>query len=382
VIKPSVCHLTSVHQQFDIRIFRKQLLSLKKAGYDVYQISQGESGIRKGIKLIGLGEVPKSRLKRILFFTKKIYKAALKLDSDIYHVHDPELLPAAAKLAKRGKIVIFDSHENVTGQIEEKTYIPKLFRKIIAKVYSVFEKNVLKKLSGVICVSPNFTQRMKKQNENCVTVTNYPLLSEQETALEKLSIDNKSNFSETSDKVFKICFPGLISEEWCHIELLTAIKDIELEYVLCGPVHQDYFEEMKKHPAWKKVNYKGIVSRAQVRTNICESNLGMALCRKLPNTDYDIGTLGNTKLFEYMLQKRPVCCTNFILWEEIVTKYNCGVCIEPDQPDQIEETIQWFIKHPEETKQMGERGYEAVLSEYNWSTQEKILLDFYAKLHE
>ena len=91
-----------------------------------------------------MGEVPKSRLKRILFFTKKIYKAALKLDSDIYHIHDPELLPTAAKLAKRGKIVIFDSHENVTGQIEEKTYIPKLFRKIIAKVYSVFEKNVLK----------------------------------------------------------------------------------------------------------------------------------------------------------------------------------------------------------------------------------------------
>lgn len=382
MIKPSVCHLTSVHQQFDIRIFRKQLLSLKKAGYDVYQISQGESGIRKGIKLIGLGEVPKSRLKRILFFTKKIYKAALKLDSDIYHVHDPELLPAAAKLAKRGKIVIFDSHENVTGQIEEKTYIPKLFRKIIAKVYSVFEKNVLKKLSGVICVSPNFTQRMKKQNENCVTVTNYPLLSEQETALEKLSIDNKSNFSETSDKVFKICFPGLISEEWCHLELLTAIKDIELEYVLCGPAHKDYFEEMKKHPAWKKVNYQGIVSRAQVRTSINESNLGMALCRKLPNTDYDIGTLGNTKLFEYMLQKRPVCCTNFILWEEIVTKYNCGICIEPDQPDQIEETIQWFIKHPEEAKQMGERGYKAVLNEYNWSTQEKTLLDFYSKLQK
>jgi len=380
VKKLSVCHLTSVHKQFDIRIFHKELISLKKAGYDVYQISQGKSGLRNGVKLIGLGEVPKSRLKRFLFFTKKIYKAALKLDVDIYHIHDPELLPTAAKLAKRGKIVIFDSHENVTGQIEEKTYIPKLFRKIIAKVYSIFERNVLKKLSGVICVSPNFTQKMKKENPNCVTVTNYPLLSED--ALGELCIEKKSNFSENSDKVFKICFPGLISEEWCHLELLNAIKDLELEYILCGPVHQAYFDKMAIHSAWEKVDYKGVVSRAQVRTHICESNLGMALCRKLPNTDYEIGTLGNTKLFEYMLQRRPVCCTNFVLWQEIISKYNCGICVEPDQPSQIEAAIKWFIKHPEEAKQMGERGYRAVLDEYNWCTQEKILLSFYSKFHE
>ena len=54
--KLSVCHLTSVHKQFDIRIFHKELISLKKAGYDVYQISQGKSGLRNGVKLIGLGK--------------------------------------------------------------------------------------------------------------------------------------------------------------------------------------------------------------------------------------------------------------------------------------------------------------------------------------
>ena len=130
--KIKVCHLTSVHKQFDIRIFYKELISLTKADFDVYQISQGESGEKEGVNLIGLGDSPNSRLKRILFFTRKVFKAAKQLDADIYQIHDPELLPTALKLSKQDKIVIFDSHENVSGQIEEKTYIPKFLRKIIA----------------------------------------------------------------------------------------------------------------------------------------------------------------------------------------------------------------------------------------------------------
>lgn len=82
-----------------------------------------------------------------------------------------------------------------------------------------------------------------------------------------------------------------------------------------------------------------------------------------------------------MLQKCPVCCTDFDLWREIIDEHQCGLYVEPDKPERIKQAIQWYMDNPEKTKLMGERGYQAVISKYNWSNQDKILLSFYSKFH-
>ena len=61
---------------------------------------------------------PKSRMARMLLTTKRIYKKSLEQDADIYHLHDPELLPYALKLKRKSKCVIFDSHENILEYME------------------------------------------------------------------------------------------------------------------------------------------------------------------------------------------------------------------------------------------------------------------------
>ena len=88
-----VCHLTSAHPQEDIRIFHKECVSLADAGYETYQISCGSTYDNKGVHLIGIGEPPKSRKERMIKTAKLIYEAGKKIDADVYHFHDPELLP-------------------------------------------------------------------------------------------------------------------------------------------------------------------------------------------------------------------------------------------------------------------------------------------------
>ena len=126
-----VCHMTSAHTQEDIRIFHKECVSLAQAGYETYLVSSGTKYEKNGVHMIGIGEPEQSRRKRMTQYTRKVYKAAKEVDADVYHFHDPELLPYGLKLKKNGKKVIFDSHEDVSAQIKDKTWIPKPIRKIL-----------------------------------------------------------------------------------------------------------------------------------------------------------------------------------------------------------------------------------------------------------
>ena len=39
-----VCHVTSAHLRYDLRIFRKECVSLEKAGYEVYLVVNDDIG--------------------------------------------------------------------------------------------------------------------------------------------------------------------------------------------------------------------------------------------------------------------------------------------------------------------------------------------------
>ena len=104
-----VCILTTVHQLFDTRIFHKEAKTLVQAGYNVTLIAQHRKNeIVDEVRIIALPK-PKNRFFRIFFLTWKAYKIALKQKADIYHFHDPELLPWMVKLKRKTIILLMYS---------------------------------------------------------------------------------------------------------------------------------------------------------------------------------------------------------------------------------------------------------------------------------
>ena len=59
--------------------------------------------IKTNKKIVGIGEIPNGRFRRITRISKQIFRKALSLDCDVYHLHDPELLSFGLKLKKKGK---------------------------------------------------------------------------------------------------------------------------------------------------------------------------------------------------------------------------------------------------------------------------------------
>lgn len=365
-----ICHVTSVHAAKDVRIFYKECCSLVKAGYDVYEIAPNvDDEFCNGVKICGV-QLPRQRFKRMLFGRKKIYIKCLEIDADIYHFHDPELIPVGIKLKKNNSIkkIIFDSHEDVSAQILTKYWIPFPFRKFFSNIYSRYERISLKCYDAIVSVTPSIVDKLKAINVNTFQVTNYPIVS-------TVSVEDMRQWNNS------ICFAGGISQQWLHTNIIKALDNTSgIIYELAGAGSSDYLDNLKNLSSWSKVRFYGKIPFTDVGAFLSKSTAAIVLNDYSANVGWKEGTLGNTKLFEAMQVGIPVICTDFVLWKEIINKWKCGICINPHDIDTIHDAINYLIKNKEIAKEMGNNARKAVMEEYNWKTQEVILLNLYDNL--
>lgn len=369
-----VCHVTSVHQRYDTRIFHKECTSLAKAGYDVTLLVADNKApeVRNGLKIISADFKPASRLDRILHSGCVMFKYAMQVDAEIYHLHDPELLPVAKKLKQNGKKVIFDSHEDIPAQIRDKAWIPAPLRAVISASCKYYMSKILKEMDFVIAATPHVAMDLGRINPNTEIVTNYPIID----------ITNNINniydgASRDQAKTTQVVFAGGITKQWNHEIILHAITGLNVRYKLAGPASEDYMNLLKELPSWEKVDYLGKISHKEVLTLLSQSDIGLAILQYSGNTNWYDGTLSNTKLFEYMVAGIPVICTNFKLWEAIIDKYQCGLYISPNDVNALRDSIEYLIQNPQKRNEMGLNGYQAVINEFNWSSEEKKLIKLY-----
>jgi hypothetical protein len=174
-----IAHLTSAHPRFDIRIFLKECRSLALSGHDVSLVVADGYGseLAEGVNIVDVGHLP-GRLNRMIRITQRIYRQALELNADVYHLHDPELLPVGLRLKQQGKKVLFDAHEDVPKQILGKHYLKPWIRKVVSQSYAFFERYACSRLDGVIAATPYIRDKFFAINSYVVDVNNYPMVGE------------------------------------------------------------------------------------------------------------------------------------------------------------------------------------------------------------
>jgi glycosyltransferase involved in cell wall biosynthesis len=360
-----VCILTSAHPPFDTRIFHKEAKSLAKAGYDVTVIAQHDKDkIVDGIRIVPLSK-PKNRFERMTRTVWTTYRKALKIDADIYHFHDPELIPIGLLLKLHGKRVIYDVHEDVPRQNLSKPYIPAVFRRPISAMIGALEAFSARRFDGVVTATTFINRRFLELGANAVNVNNYPLASELYIA------ENQWEKKENA-----ACYVGGIAEIRGAFEMVEAIGKTKYRLLLAGNIEPDIEKSLKQMPGWRQVEALGYVDRNGVRATVARSMAGMVLFHPEPN---HIDAQPN-KMFEYMSAGIPVIASNFPLWREIIEGAECGICADPLDSEEIAGAITWIIEHPAKAEQVGKNGRRAVEEKYNWEMEEKKLLGFYSRL--
>lgn len=366
-----VCHFTSAHKATDVRIFKKECVSLAHNGYDVYLVApNAKNAVVEGVHIEGISLRKRGRIKRFILTAHEVYKKALSLDADIYHFHDPDLIPYGVKLSRHGKQVIYDSHEDYRQLMLAKQYIPKIFRPVVSTIFTIYEKYACKKFSGLSLCYHWTRDRLLKCCSNCELVFNFPILSDNYSKLD----------SEKLSK--KIAYVGGISSQWCVDTILNSLQECDdVKLLLAGPLDGNYIDVLRANGGWKHVLYLGQLPSDEVYKQIySQVSIGMALLDYIPQCMGHVGNMSNTKLFEYMMAGLPVLCTDFTMWKDVVEGNHCGLCVNPHDKNAVTNAIKYMYNHPFEMAKMSENARNAAVKFYNWKTEETKLLKLYSNV--
>jgi glycosyltransferase involved in cell wall biosynthesis len=359
-----VCHISTVHSAFDGRIFHKECCSLAKAGYDVsLVISHAKDETVNGVHIKALKQ-SKNRFHRIFIQTWFAFFKALKTKSKIYHFHDPELMFVGVWLRLLGKKVIFDSHENVSNQIESKSWLGDMFvRKGIKNIYRIIEKLCVLFYARVISVTPEIVKYISPKKG--ILIRNYPILD---------WIENVKSGPINEGVTTFIYVGGLtrirgIKEISASIGLMKG----EAELLLLGPWESDVYKKecIEGH---ENVKYLGVKTLENVYKVMKTADVGIAILH--PEKNY-LNSLP-IKAFEYMICELPIIMSNFPYWEDIFDE--CSLFVDPFSKIEITDAVEWMIVNSEERKEKGRQGKVIVKEKYSWEAEAKVLVKMYNDL--
>lgn len=360
-----VRHLSTVHDIRDTRVTYKECAHLRQAGFDVALMScVDESTELGGVPIIGIGRA-RNRPHRMLVKTVTMLRRALAERADVYHFHDPELIPVGLALKAFGKTVVYDVHEDVPKQILHKFWIKDAIKKPLAAATRFVEGVGARAFDLLVTATPSIAERFPAHKT--IVCQNFP----------ELDLASSRNETPFADRQNAFVYVGGLSRQQGLFEMLAAFEQLpETETgVLAGKFKQSQDEAMAT-PGWRHVRWPGVLTRPEVVEILRDGRVGLVLNH--PITNYIDAY--STKMFEYMACGLPVICSNFPLWTKIVSESGCGEAVDPFDTDAVAAALNRYLDDPDLAARTGEAGRQAIMASYNWTAEVDKLIGAYDSL--
>ena len=364
--KVKVCVMTSVHPPFNARVFHKQAKSLAAAGYEVVLVVPHERDeVVEGVRIKA---VPKAsgRVGRMTVTAARVLAAALRERADVYHFHDPELIPAGLFLKAAGKKVIYDVHEYYRMKLASRGALPSVLKRPLGWLFDEFENAAASAFDGVVAVDRVIEDKF---GGHAVKVTNFPFF-----------YDIPRQDRQDGDGRITCVYIGAIAKERGIFQMVEAMEllDERFRLVLAGYDHEGNIPKAEKMPGFRKVSWLGNRPWDEAIRLLAGADIGLLLLQ--PSPSYSLTGEGITKLFEYMMAGLPILGSDFPNIKNIIEMEDCGVTVDPTDPGKIAREIECLAENLGVRRRMGRKGVEAVRKRYNWGVEEKKLLGLYERI--
>jgi glycosyltransferase involved in cell wall biosynthesis len=358
-----IVHFSTVHPPDDTRIFSKECISLAKAGFSVTLVAPGDGSTNfvHGVTCRTV-KIPRSRALRMTVGQLRMMAALFPLRGDLFHFHDPELMPAALALRLMGRRVVFDSHEHIAKDLGEKPWLSGVGRRVAGLCGRALEWVAAYSMSGIVITTPGM-QRAYARGRT-VLVRNLPKLEE---------------FREPpawEQRRPMVCYVGLVGELRGSRQIARLATRTSARIVVAGRLPDDERRKLQQEPGWRLVEYRGVLDRSQIVSLLSEAQLGLAILLPMRNFDDSIPT----KMLEYLAAGIPVIASDFESWRALTEGVDCVTFVDPLDEEALARSVNALLGNPARTQVMGRLGRELVLKRFVWEREFEALLSFYSSL--
>lgn len=377
---PKVCHVTTAHPADDSRVFWRECVGLASQGYRVVLIARADAdGLRHGVKIVALPTY-RRRLVRMTVGVATALRLALRANADLYHLHDPELVPMLVVLRLLRKRVVYDAHEWLSKQVDAKPYVHGRARAAARLVARGVERTVNSCASKIITVNEACAAIYRPDKVRIVA--NFPDHHGGFQARGPRADTAPASDGDGRDSgVPRFVYVGGISRVRGIVEQVAAMGELNAavpaRLTLMGAFEDAALKEhVSSLPGWDYVDYLGPVPHAEVAGHLVGALAGIATL--LPTPNHLISS--PVKVFEYLACGLPVILSDFPAWRRMLAGVDAAVFVDPADPRAIAAAMRALIDSPTRALAMGAAGRTAVDETFNWTTQLAVLVAAYREI--
>lgn len=370
----SVCHLSPVKGRLDARTYNMEILPAVKHGVRAALVGpHGTEHHEDGLDVLPLTG-GRSRLSR--FFTSPaIAFFARRQPARIYHVHNPEMIPAGLllKLLFR-KTVVYDTQEDFAAMMLTKTYLPPRLRGLMGKAVHVAERLAANIFDGFMTADSGTMRSLAHSGKS-----------------KKLVFYNLPNLEffthlKPMPKRFDVVYRGGLSERAGTFVLLDALQILRRRGILARAllfgytddqaVRSSILERVGRMNLTSQVFLHGRVPHAEMADTLSQARISVSPLMAIPKFMHNIPV----KVFESWACGLPVISSDLPPIRPFFRDGEFGLLFPPGDSQALADGIEDLLKNPSRAELMGRAGRRAVFERCNNKREIHKLIGFYTKV--
>jgi len=376
--KYRICVITTQHHADDVRIYKKEIISLKRIASEIHFIVRKRDNFQPDADVYYHWLNNKKNILGRIIRNIQALVYAFKLHVDVYHFHDPELIFTGflLKTLKRKK-VIYDMHELYTDAIIHRTYLPKLVRRFFLFVYMAFERFFLPYLDALILAEESYIPDYQ-WHKNWTTVQNYLIK-------ENLVKRPENNLFGSP---FQFVYLGGVTVQRGIWEMLHFIKllnenNLNVHFHLIGgfsttSLKKQVVNWINEHHMSSIVTIYDFVPHEKALKILRQGQIGLLFLHPIRNNV----NIMPTKLFEYMGNGLVVFATNFPRWVALNREHQFGLTIDIFNLQKNLPDVLTFLNDNKKMYRIAKKNIDYVMQHYLWENEVHNLYNLYERLFE
>ena len=369
--KLRICFVTSMHDWNDDRIFERAATGLASLGHTVTFVAPAEKDMES--EGVFIKAIPKrTRFQKHLFGPGEAFREMKKIEADIYHFYNPNMMWKMRGWAKKGHAVFIDIHENYEARVYALPR-PSWLRNRAVKQYRKLENWLCSFYSGVTVVTGTMANKLSSSGTPVLVVDNVPYLKRlAQVQLAEIKDDRPTIITSGTHSAARNCMKAVEALPL----IVKEIPDVKMRFVgrfQPAAYEQELIQKAKELGVAANLETEGMMPWLDNFKRISTAHVGCVFYNDNLNNRV---TLPN-RLYEYMYVGLAVLGEDFPEVRNVLIKNNCGEVVNSQDPHDIAQKAIRLLKDPGQLNEYTKNSRKAILENHNFENALARLETFY-----